>query len=185
MDEFAKFLLDNKDKSREERRLFFASKKVPLFTAQPNQPPLFFTKSQLKDKQRLSISDALVAAEARLGDVLPTGYKSFLNVLGPGIWCEATILHPDNLYDCELPQGIGEIMIAYNVDGCGNSITVDPKDGRIYFLAHDPTGYALVGTTFEEWIHDLTDTWLKEGNCIPSSYDDNFVEFSFWPRNRR
>lgn len=98
------------------------------------------------------------AAERQLGLQLPAGYRTFVTTVGPGGWCEALISPPEGLYqfDEELGRMQGWVAMGFNVDGAGNYIAFNPKDGWIYYCCHDPFGYAVAGRTFEDFLQKLT-----------------------------
>ncbi len=121
--------------------------------------------------------------ESELGVKLPTGYVTFMQTLGPGLWADAFVLHPDQIYALGPDSGgmAGWLMLAANCDGCGNNININPADstGAIYYCCHDPFGYAVTAPDFEVWIKAITDCFIERpGNGTKIYYDSvsGFVE---------
>lgn len=185
MSEFVAFLTNHKSKFRTNKRFLLPPERVDLFVpCPPGKVPMGLEKM---DIENIAMSDALDSAESRLSCKLPQAYRAFMEVVGPGSWCEAWIRHPCYLDFWEDPLirsssvGLPEIILADNVDGCGNFVALDSQSSDLYYLCHDPTGYAFLGG-FEEWIREITNHWLTDHGG-ESSYD-NLIEFSWWPRIR-
>jgi hypothetical protein len=104
---------------------------------------------------KIAIGDDDVAkAEKMLNCSLPTGYETFLQTLGTGCWADANVTSPNELYafDESVGEMCGMIPVAENVDECGSYVAFNPRDQQLYFCCHDPFGYALVASSFEEFI---------------------------------
>lgn len=133
--------------------------------------------------QKTAATEAqLVACEERLGIKLPQGYRLFMQTIGPGIWALAGVAHPDNIYafDADCGEMEGFVSLAFNVDGCGNSIGINPKseEPTIYYFCHDPFGYAKLADSFEEWVRAIADCQLKNPTNGTELYYDSVGRFT-------
>ena len=113
------------------------------------------------------VTDAeLLSCEERLGIKLPDGYRAFMQTIGPGIWALAGVAHPDHLYafDADCGEMEGYIALAFNVDGCGNSIGISPKSEykSIYYFCHVPFGYAVNSPSSEDVLKSMGDSQMKK-----------------------
>ncbi|MDZ4835928.1 MAG: SMI1/KNR4 family protein [Candidatus Melainabacteria bacterium] len=154
-----------------------ASKKVgnkPLFV-----PGLYDESAKyawIPWKGPSAVRDSEIAtAEERLRCTFPAGYRTFVQTVGPGMWADAGIAHPKTLYafDEDLGSMSGFIALAYNVDGCGNSIAFNGRDSsnqQVYFCNHDPFGYAVAAASFEEWMQSVTHQKLSAPNKMRTFY---------------
>jgi hypothetical protein len=129
------------------------------------------------------VTDAeLLNCEERLGIKLPDGYRAFMQTIGPGIWALAGVAHPDHLYafDADCGEMEGYIALAFNVDGCGNSIGISPKseDQSIYYFCHDPFGYAVTALSFEDWVKAIADCQIKNPTNGTELYYDSVGRFT-------
>lgn len=172
MTEFAQFLTEHATKKVGNKSLFGREK--PIFVPGLYDESAKNTWTPSKQPAPISGNESAVAEE-RLGCTLPEGYKTFIQTLGPGLWADAGIPHPNSLYafDEELGEMAGFISLAYNVDGCGNSIAFDGKrtdQQQIYFCDHDPFGYAVVAASFEDWIKLVTNQQLAKPNKMRAFY---------------
>ncbi|CAN5433241.1 hypothetical protein BH10CYA1_BH10CYA1_37120 [soil metagenome] len=108
--------------------------------------------------------DDISKAETRLNCKLPPGYGKFVQILGSGVWAQADVTAPANLYafDQSLGEMKGLIPLAENVDGCGNYVAFNCLDQKMYFCNHDPFGYSPVADSFDEFIVTIADRWLRD-----------------------
>jgi len=162
MTDFAQFLQQHKDLKVGKRT---------VFQPQPNQQVI--CDPALESIPRLPIPEALVQAQTSLGCALPSGYKTFMEVLGPGRWGSAMIWHPDYLYLWDESYGdalAGQIPFAYSGDGTIDYIAFKAVDHAIYGWSHDPCGYTPVSNTFEEWIEAYTPYILKDPKDLGADF---------------
>lgn len=133
--------------------------------------------------QKTAVTEAqLLSCEERLGIKLPQGYRLFMQTIGPGIWAHAGVAHPDNIYafDADCGEMEGFVALAFNVDGCGNSVGINPKaeEQTIYYFCHDPFGYAKVADNFEEWVRAIAGCQLKNPTNGTELYYDSVGRFT-------
>ncbi len=123
--------------------------------------------------------DDVFKAEERLKCKLPVGYGEFVGILGSGVWAQAEITAPANLYafDESVGEMKGLIALAENVDGCGNSVAFNCLDEKLYFCNHDPFGFAPVANSFEEYIQTIADRWLRDTRSGTRLYYDSLPDF--------
>lgn len=122
----------------------------------------------------------LAIAEARLNCKLPTAYGEFLRTLGSGVWAQAEITAPADLFAFDEsvgPEMKGLIPLAENVDGCGNSVAFNCLDEKLYFCNHDPFGFALVANSFEEFIQTIAERWLRDTRSGTRLFYESLPDF--------
>lgn len=129
------------------------------------------------------VTDAeLLSCEERLGIKLPTGYWTFMQTIGPGIWALAGVAHPDHIYafDADCGEMEGCVALAFNVDGCGNSIGFNPlsDEQSIYYFCHDPFGYVITAPSFEDWVKAIADCQIKNPTNGTELYYDSVGRFT-------
>jgi len=155
--------------------------KQPLFMPGIYDEGSATTWKPLNESEIVSL-DAITEAENRLGCTLPAGYRAFMETLGPGIWADAGIPHPDSLYAFEEEVGemCGFIPLGYNVDGCGNYAAFNPAGDNsdlIYFCCHDPFGFVVASNSFEEWIQTIATKKLNDPKHGLGSFYDSLCSF--------
>jgi hypothetical protein len=181
MDKFAQFLIDHRGRFTEKRGLFFLpARKVSLFLPLPNEAiegkiiRELGVDPALESKPRLPIHEGLAEAEARLGCVLPIGYKTFMQTLGPGVWAGARIRHPDFLFVWQSTGFPDSVTLADGVDGVGGKVAFDPQDKKIYYLCTMEFGFGIAASSFEDWIYSITHFFLSgtgPGRGVEPSHD--------------
>ncbi len=163
--DFAQFLLEHSAKKAGNK---------PLFA-----PGLYDESAKyawIPWKGNSPVRDSEIAdAEQRLGFALPEGYRTFVQTIGPGLWADAGIPHPKTIhtFDQEMRGMSRFTAVAYNVDGCGNSIAFDGKcdnPQQVFFCNHDPYGYAVAAESFEEWITVVTGHKLTSPTKVRNFY---------------
>jgi hypothetical protein len=121
----------------------------------PRRKALFVQRSQA------SMSE-LALAEDRLRCSLPETFKVFVDRLGVGdLNEELRFLTPSEL--CAIgPDGVPwSGFIVFAEDDLGNSLAFGASDAEceskqaVFYICHDPFGYAMLSETFEAFLVDL------------------------------
>jgi len=117
----------------------------------------------------------ITSVESALGIELPQSYRTFITVLGPGMWCDEVVMAPSALYafDADCAEMEGFIALVENVKGIGDYLAINPTDAVVsgerplYYCGHDPFGSARLADSFEMW----TRTALDARRTDASPYD--------------
>jgi len=138
------------------------------------------TWTPLKESSPVDSRHILEIAEER-NCQFPEGYCTFMETLGPGLWAGMGIPQPEDTHAFDQATGAmqGFVTVACNVNGMGDYLAFNPKEGeKIYFCGHDPFGYAVAGNSFEEVITKVTEAALAEPNNGVSKFFEGlpFVE---------
>jgi hypothetical protein len=120
-------------------------------------------------------------AESQLGVRFSESHRDFLKEVGAGQGAVVGwwILAPGECYAFDDETGRGKGCIAIAQDICGNYLAFDPSEEglsgerAIYYFCHDPSGYARLAPSFDEFLADAALRQFKEE--FVSDLPGNFV----------
>lgn len=139
-------------------------------------------KAQPVFGRRRAVSEAALAdAERRLGVVLPLPYRAFLLACGAGeVSGQLRFMDPAELapFGGDLPWGE---LIRIGIDHEGNHLAIDPEQGDdpdepVYYVCHDPFGWANLAPSFEAFLVMLERAGFDYARMIEDT--PNFIELA-------